>query len=202
MYFERNMDFEENRFPHEKLKAVSGDLQGIIFENKYTGVPRSFFIEFNAKFAPLTYADETWECSFGLGWVPFPGGSWKNISRISTQEPHLLQDSEATFYMTSHDWCSLKRVHISYKERNLFHVIIEADVDFQGYLEGDSDPHMPIKIDVIAPFEGFTVDRNMFFPKPNTAADAEAVASQFIDLESFHPPLEKKGTFKFRPKYD
>lgn len=200
--FVRLMTFEENKFPHKKLKAISGDLQGVIFENSYTKTERSFSIDFNTKFAPVRYAGETWECSFGIGWIPFPGGSWKNIAHINTETPHFLENAEASFYMTSHDYCSLKKVCISYKGLNLFQVEIDAEVEFMGYTGDDSDPNMPIKIDLVVPFEGFTVDRNIFFPKPNTATDAEELASQFVDLESFHPPLEKKGTFKFFPKYD
>ncbi|MFO0373983.1 MAG: hypothetical protein ACK5YY_06785 [Alphaproteobacteria bacterium] len=195
------MNVENKVFPHEKLVAISGTLQGHIFENERTGLKQSFFINLRIDFSPLDYSDETWECSFGLEWMLFPGGSWKNISHISMENPLLLQRAEASFYMASHDDCSLKKVNISYKELNLFHIEIEAEVDFQGYDEDDRNPHMPLKIDVTAPFQGFSVDRNLFFPKPNTTADAEALATKFVDLESFHPPLEKKGTFKFFPKY-
>lgn len=186
-------------FPYTKLKTKSGSIEAHIFESSYVGLNRDLFLDLHFDFLPIEYASESWNCSFSCEWIKFPGGSWKNIEKINISSDCLKQ-AEASFYMWQHDHCELEVFNISYMKDNLFKVHIEALVDFSGYFGGDENPKMPIKIDTIAPFNGFSVDRNLFFPKPNTADDAIKLASEFIKTDSFHLPIEKKSLFKFVPK--
>lgn len=187
-------------FPYKELKAKSGSISGFIFENPNVGLKRGLFLSIEIRFSPVKYGEEEWECSLASEWIPFRGGSWKEIGGIDFSDSPVMEMNETTFYMVAHDWCKDVSINISHEKDNQFRVQLRAKAEFSGYYGDDRNSAMPIEIDILVPFTGFTIMRDNLFPKPSNVQEAVEVAAEFIDTASFQEPSFENGVFNFAPE--
>lgn len=188
-------------FPNHKLKAISGNIDGFIFENSNVDLKRNLFISINIQFDTIKYDDEEWECSLTSEWIPFVGNHWKDIENIDCKDDIFKEMNETSFYMTEHDWCNNLDLQINYIKDNVFRIQIETDVDFSGYTDGDENPSMPIKVDIEIPFSEIIIRGCNLEPELKDMNEAIKVASEFIDTKSFKAPSMDDGVFRFEPIY-
>ncbi len=187
-------------FPYDKLKADSGNISGYIFENPQAGLERGLYLSIYVYFAPLRYDDGEWRCALISEFIPFNGRSWKDIEKVDSSDNKMQEIMDTSFYLTKHDSCNEVSINLTLQKNNMFRTKISTHVDFSGYLENDENPSMPVAVDLVIPFTGFTIQRDSFFPKPNNLEEAIDLASPFIDIKSFQEPTFTDGKFVFKPR--
>lgn len=111
-----------------------------------------------------------------------------------------MKMNETSFYVWQHDECNDVKIKMNLEKDNLFRVRFSAKANFSGFADDDVDPEMPIEIDTVVPFTGFTIRQETFSPRPSNEEEAVNVASEFIDPTSFHAPTFEDGVFSFEPK--
>jgi hypothetical protein len=190
------------KFPYEKLRATSGGLSGLIFENPSVGLARGLFLSISFRFAPIRYDDRDWECSLTSDWIPFRGGSWKEFETIDYSSPEFPEHNETSFYMCEHDWCIEVEVSLSYEKENMFKVLLKSKVEFSGYFGDDADSEMPVGANLVVPFTNLTIPVGTVLQESSTPAETQRVASEFIDMNCFEEPMFDGRAFKLHPKWE
>ena len=150
------------------------------------------FLTIRIDFLPIKYDGENWECSLDSNWIPFnKRGSWQGIADIDFSDSSIIESNQTTFYFMYHRECNNVTTEVSYLDKNLFQVTLGALVENES----------PLKLDAVIPFTGFSIARDGFFPKPDSTKNAIDIASEFIDVKSFHEPSFENRVYSFEPKY-
>lgn len=186
-------------FPAPSLVAAGGSMYSHIFENASTGLERDLFWSLTIDFAPIEYDGDTWKCNVMIEWLRFPIRDWRtlNASHVATAiEDDLI---EASFYLTRHDWATVKELTLRRHADNRFHVQLKAVVDFQGFAGDDVDPEMEIIAETEVEYLGMIIVPENLFPKPNTPHQVADVVAKFADPEAYHVPEKDDFRYLLRP---
>ena len=191
------------KFPVAKLKPAGGEIYAHIFENRHTGLARNLFWSFRIEFKPLRYGedDSEWTCSMMTEWITFPIFDWKQLEGQELDVSDGERGIESSFYMTSHDPGVRGKLAISQRKANVFRVALDMTVNFHGYYGDDADPEMRVRTEADIPFEKVAFNSGNLFPKPKNIAEANAIATKYLDLATFHPMQKNGDQFVLQPKW-
>lgn len=187
-------------FPSHLLVPRGGEIYSHIFENARTGLARKLIWSITVDFQPIMYGDDEFTCSMTCEWIPWPIRDWRELDGRQLNVEYGQNGVESSFYMGRHDLATHTALSIRRRRDNVFSVKVDMLVDFQGYYGGDANPAMPIRAEVDVSFIGLLVIPGNLFPKPNSHAELQKVASEFVDLSAYQgPETWKSHGFVFRP---
>jgi hypothetical protein len=189
------------KFPAASLVPRGGQMYSHIFENQYTGIAREHFWSITVDFAPIKYANESWDCSMTSEWIRFGVRNWRDLNNSRLTVPPDDGLVESSFYMTEHDLASSTDLSLAYLAENRFRIRLEMTIDFHGYIGGDANPEMRVAAETEIEYTGLVVIPENLFPKPLTPQLVKNVASEFVDLSAYHEPEKEQHRFLLRPKW-
>lgn len=186
-------------FPAHSLIAAGGSMYSHVFENTSTGLQRGHFWSLTIAFAPIEYDGSEWDCSASIEWLQFPVRDWRSLndSHVATAIENELVES--SFYLTRHDWATVKDFRLKHIADNRFRVCLKAVVDFQGFTGDDVDPEMEITAETDIEYTEMIIVPDNLFPKPSTAQQVSEVVAQFADPAAYHPPEKDDFRYMLRP---
>lgn len=139
-------------FPSHSLRSVDGEIYCHVFENENVGLKRNLFWSITVRFAPIRYGGAEQGCSMTCEWIVLPIRSWKELDGLQLEVDYGEAGTESSFYMAEHHFGSHTRLSLSHQARNVFRVVMDMQVEFDGYLGGDEDPAMQVHADALVPF--------------------------------------------------
>jgi hypothetical protein len=186
-------------FPAHSLVAAGGSIYSHVFENTSTGLQRGHFWSLTIDFAPVEYDESEWDCSVMIEWMRFPVRDWRLLNDSHVAEAMKDELVEASFYLTRHDWATVKELTLKHIADNRFRACLKLVVDFQGFTGDDVDPEMEITAETDIEYTGIIVVPDNLFPKPNTPEQVMEVVSQFANPAAYHSPEKDDFRFMLRP---
>jgi hypothetical protein len=182
----------------DHIRCVGGECHAHVFENPRTGLARNLFWDFVLECAPLMWEGDEAQVSVLCDWVTLPTRRWTEVS-VSLRDipsPELL---ESSFYLSAHHDVRLEALEIAHAGQDLFRVRIAGRFDLEGY--GDLDgKNIAIDLEARVRFRGLIVMPENLFPKPASAADAIAVAGEFLELDELAAPQWDGDRYWFEPR--
>lgn len=188
-------------FPAESLIPIGGKMYSHIFENSAVGISRDHFWSITVNFAPIEYADESWDCSMTSEWIRFGVRNWRDLDECSLTVSPDDDFIESSFYMTEHDPGFSTDLSLSYLDTNRFHIRMQMIVDYHGYSGGDANPDMLVAAETEVDYTGLIVVPDNLFPKPSTPQMVNEVAEDFVNLSVYCEPEADRHRFVLRPKW-
>ena len=186
-------------FPVDQLRPVGGEIYCHIFENHLTGVSRDAYWSVRVDFAPLVYGGGSFRCNAMVEWLQLGDGDYRNVVKHKINLPDASH-AESSFYVTEHDNAKSTSMLLSYVDNDRFRVELEMIVDFHGYLGGDANSAMRVAASTELQFTGLIVVPGNLDPKPADEPAVISVASEFLELSGYDPPLKQGFRYLFRPK--
>ena len=176
------------KFPSDALVPRGGEMYGHIFENRVTGLVRNLFWSITIDFEPVQYGGDEFTCSMTCEWIPWPIRDWRELNGKHLQAEYGQDGIESSFYMTEHDLGTRTELVLRHRHENVFTSKMDMVVDFHGFHEGDENPAMSVHAECDVAFIGLLITPENLFPKPLTPPELRNVASEFVDLSTYHEP--------------
>lgn len=186
-------------FPAHSLVAAGGSMYSHVFENASTGLQRGHFWSLSIDFAPIEYDGSEWDCSTMIEWMQFPVRDWRSLNGAHASTAIEDELVESSFYLTRHDWATVKELTLKHIADNRFRASLTAIVDFQGFTGDDVDPEMEVTAETDIEYTGIIIVPDNLFPKPNTPQHVSEVVAQFADLAAYHTPEQDGFRYVMRP---
>ncbi len=186
-------------FPAHSLVAAGGSLYSHVFENASTGLERGHFWSLTIDFDPLEYDENEWDCSVMVEWMQFAVRDWRLLNNSHVAAALKNEQVEASFYLTRHDWASVKELSLKHVADNRFRACLKLVVDFQGFTGHDVDPEMEITAETDIEYTGLIIVPDNLSPEPNTPEEVIEVVSQFADPAAYHSPEKDDFRYLLRP---
>lgn len=186
-------------FPAHSLVAAGGSMVSHIFENTSSGLQRGHFWSLTIDFAPLEYDECDWDCNVMIEWMQFPIRDWRLLNDSHVAAAIKDDRIEATFYLTRHDWATVKELSLKHIAENRFRARLKLIVDFQGFTGDDIDPEMQITVETDIEYTGLIVVPDNLFPEPKTLEQVMEAVEQFADPAAYHSPEKDDFRYVLRP---
>lgn len=186
-------------FPANSLVAVGGSMDSHIFENASAGIDRDHFWSLTIDFAPIEYEGNEWDCSLTIEWMRLPIRDWRSLNDSHVAKAFEDELVEASFYLTRHDWATVKELSLKHVADNRFRASLTAVVDFQGYTGDDVDPEMKISAEADIEYTELIIVPDNLSSKPKTSQEVSKVAAQFVDTTAYQSAEKDDFRFVMRP---
>lgn len=134
-----------------------------------------------------------------IEWMQFPIRDWRSLNDSHVAAAMKDELVEASFYLTRHDWATVKELSLRHIVDHRFRVCLKLVVDFQGFTGDDVDPEMEVTAATDIEYTGIIVVPDNLFPKPNTPEQVMEVVSQFANPTAYHYPERDDFRYMLRP---
>ena len=165
-----------------------GDLQGYLFENESTGIPRSLFWNLSLPCASVSWEGEDWECAVLCEWLQWPVRDWEGLDGATLNSSTEPSSVECSVYFTAHhpvriDSLSVRRV----PHATRFEIELSGSFDLKGYGELDAQ-NIPLVLRGEVDFEGVVVVPDNLLPKPESPSDVVRMVEPFLATDNLGEP--------------
>ncbi len=183
-------------FPVEALRATTGSVSALLFENPMANIPRGLFWSVEVSFAPLVLRagtrSEEFDCVASCEWLELGIRDWRELAGTEIRGGDEL---DASFYVTEHDPVIESHIRFGARDGVTFPLRYDMVVDYHGYFGGDEDPRLSLPIELTVPFTGLMVYFDIVKPAPKNASKVARVLEPFVDLAAFGPPELRTNDF-------
>jgi hypothetical protein len=183
------------------LTSTGGEIYCHIFENSSVGVARDIFWSVAIDFAPICVDGRECFCALGCDWLRWPIRTWLELDGCRVEFRHGERDFESSFYLYAHHPADWTRITLTRKDANRFLALVEMELQIIQDVGFELERPFIIRTTATIPFTGLVIrPENLRLSSPS-ADELRHVASTFVDLTSFGPPVADGKYFRFLPLF-
>lgn len=179
----------------ELLKVSKASFYSRIFENQSIEVERNIFYSIMIEFERFEIKDFELKCNIQGDWNYIQNRDWKDINIVLGNE--IQDESEWTFYTTSHDWVDRAKAHLRFDETKFI-----IDLHFECKISHVFDFALIINKSITTEIEykGLLLQPHHLKIDPEMVNEVRDVVNQFIDIQNYEEPVIENNTYFYKPK--
>lgn len=189
---------KQRTFPADKLVPAQGCIRAMIYEDPASGREQDMFWGIDVEFAPLRYRGERLRPEINCDWMIFDIQDWRELAGAEIEGAY--DDIEATFTAGEADFAQTSKVRFLERDGADFRIRYDMVVDFSGWDEEDADSNLEITAELVVPYLGFFIDREILLARPGQEQRAREIAAGYVDLDCYQEPRIDGETFHFDPR--